>query len=178
MPYLYSAPEELMLAIVRPLEDQIPGLKVRTLIEDDTFTCPYVLLHSGTGAFLNDNFASTLGGGEGDIRFHRRFLADIQTWTDGADSEQKAWALHELIRLSLWNAFDNQTVYPGVGHLARFKTSSPAHKTPDWATATGVNQYANLPKGMVRYQAMYSVSMRPDLTTPISAADLVAFLSS
>ncbi len=170
---VFAPPEDLLLAIIRPLEDELPGLKVRTIIEDDLFTCPYVMIHAGTGSWVSDSFANA------DNRFWRRVLADVQVWTDGPDAEEKAWYLHELVRRKIQRAFDMQTVYPGLGHVAGFRTNSPAHKTPDWATATGVNQYANLPKGMVRYQAMYGMAMRPPKgANQIEAADLAAFILS
>jgi hypothetical protein len=172
---LFAAVEDLLLAIIKPLEEDVPGLKVRTLIEDDTFTTPYVFVHAGTGAYTADTFG---GLNISDGRFQRKFIADVQVWTDGPDSEAKAWAIHELIRDKLSKAYWEQIVYPGIGHLCYFRTSSPAHKTPDWATATGVNQYANLPKGMVRYQATYGMAMRPPFDSKITAADLVAFIRS
>jgi hypothetical protein len=170
---IFASPEDLLLAILKPLEDEIPGLKVRTMIEDDTFTTPYVMVHAGSGAWVSDSFANA------DNRLWRRFLADVQVWTSGRDAEEKAWLLHELVRRKIQHSFDSQTVYPGLGHLAGFRTNSPAHKTPDWATATGVNQYANLPKGMVRYQAMYGMAMRPPLGEhSLNADDLAAFILS
>lgn len=170
---LFGAPEDYLLAVLKPLEGLIPGLKVRTMIEDD-LTCPYLLCRSAFGAW----------GSGSDSRFARKFTADIQTWTeDGTEpgspsgDTRGAW-LQEIVRLRLATAWRNQETLPGLGHFSHFEASTDAHRVADWATSTGAQQYANLPKSLTRYEAKYSVAVRPDFANPLTVSDLIADLSN
>lgn len=161
---------DLVLAILKPLEGEVSGLKVRTLIEPK-FTSPYVLVRVTNGAWNSDSF------GGADRRFLKRALVDVQVFTDGPDSDTSGDALSELCYQYLRAAVTNRFILSGVGSINFLRISSPPRKVADWQTATGVNQYANLPQGSTRYQATYGVIHRPDRQSPMTAADLVALAS-
>lgn len=168
--FFYS-PEDLLLGIIRPLEEDIPGLTVSTIIQDD-FPTPYVMCRSDTGSWDSDT------AGSADRRFMRRFTADIQTWVDGTEADTRNGWLQEIVYLRLYTAWSRQIIVPGVGHIAKLRVSSPAHEVPDWATSTGVNQYAQLPKGMLRYQAKYRVWVRPDFSVQPDVAAMAAAIAN
>lgn len=159
--------EDYLIPLLRPLEQEVPRLKVRSIIEPDLST-PYLMVRLRTGAWQNDSFGSD------DRRFIRRMVADVQTWTEDPDGELKAAYLHEIVFQTLLKAQRNQDVIPGIGSLASLSTNSPAHRVADWATSTGTNQYANLAKGMHRYQATYAVAVKPDRKNPMTPADLLS----
>lgn len=169
---LFAPPEDILLAIFRPLEAEIPGLVVTSRIPDDEdMTTPMILCRSGTGSWNSDSF-------QGDeTRFVRRFIADIQVFTDDPEGDKKAALLSELAYQRLRTVQRRQIVFPGLGHLAYVRTSTPAHQVPDWATSTGVNQYANLNKGMYRYEAKYGIAVRPDFNSPVTAEQILAVLA-
>lgn len=164
----FNPPEDFLLALLRPLEDEIPGLTVSSIIADD-LKVPYLLCRSDTGAWDGDN--NTAGR---DRRFMRRFTADIQTWLEGPDADQRSAWLQEIVYLYLRTAWSRQVIVPGMGHISHLGVSTYAHEVPDWATSTGVNQYAQLPKGTMRYQAKYRVYVRPDWGNPPDLSDIVS----
>lgn len=170
----FGPPEDLLLAVFRPLELAIPNLKVRSFIEDDLFSCPYLMVRAGKGSWNSDSFGSN------DTRFTRRTIVDVQSWTEDPDGDEKGAALQELARLTLFAAWRKQVVYPGLGSIGFARVSSPARRASDWATSTGSNQYANLPRGTARFQALYGVTMRPprDVTSSAVTGELVALLNS
>lgn len=168
---VFASPEDFLMALLRPLQDEMPNLAVETIIED-SMSAPYLMARSDTGGWQNDNV------GTADTRFYRRFNAEIQTWTAGPDGDQHGSELQELVRLHIFTCWQNQLVVPGMGHIARFRTFSPAHRVPDWATSTGMNQYANLAKGLYRYEAKYGLAVRPDFANPIDANDLAFRIAS
>lgn len=166
----FAPATDLVQAILKPLEGEVPGLKVRSLIEQN-MTTPYVLARMTFGSWTSDSFHDS------DNRFSRRAIVDVHVFTDGVDGDTSAWALSELCWQVLHRAVANQTVVPGVGSIAFLRINSPARRVSDWATSTGVQQYANLDKNYTRYQAVYGIVQRPDRRSPISITDLVALSS-
>lgn len=161
---------DLVLALLKPLEDEVPGLKVRSLIEEN-LTTPYVLARASHGAWTSDSFHDS------DRRFLRRLVVDVQTFTSGVDGDSAGDALSEICWQTLNKAVVDQTVILGLGSISFLHVSSPARRVADWATSTGVSQYANLPQGYHRYQATYGIVQRPDRLNPLTAADLLALAS-
>ena len=166
----FRSTTDLVLALLKPLEGEIPGLKVRSLIEESA-TLPYILVRAVSGAWGSDSFHGA------DRRFLQRAVVDIQTFTAGKDSDTSGDALSELCFQMLYTAKENRTRVPGVGYLNYIRTSTSARRVSDWATSTGVQQYANLPKGWTRYQATYGIVHRPDLSAPVTVSELVALAS-
>lgn len=155
------------MAILQPLEDEVDGLKVRTLLEGSE--TPFVLARMVPGAFTNDSLNRTPIATQ-----NLRAMVDVHAYTYGPEAETQGWAISEMCRQALMAAWLGNVVYPGIGHIAKMRVSSPARRAPDWQTGTGVQQYGNLPKGTLRYQATYGLVHRPDRNQRMSATDLKA----
>lgn len=97
----------------------------------------------------------------GDERFLRASLLSVETFTTGVNAENDGYDLQESARLALWQAWDSQIEVPGVGSISRILNSSEAALVSDFATSTGVVQYASLPKNAARTEAIYQLFMRP-----------------
>lgn len=167
---IFASTTDLIQHFLKPLEGMVPGLKVRSMIEDG-LTTPYVFARMTFGSWTSDSFHNS------DNRFSRRAVVNIDIFTDGPDGDSAGWALSELCWQTLYAAREAQTVVPGIGSIAFLRINSPARRVSDWATSTGVQQYANLNKGYTRYQAVYGIVQRPDRRNPMTAADLVALSS-
>lgn len=154
----FSPVEDLILAIVRPLEDELPGLKVRTIYEGkENFSTPYVLVRRVPAPFASSQF------GQGEERFIQRAALAIQVITEDPDGDEKAAQLSEVIRRVLLTAWHRGTVVPKIGSIAHIVTLAPPHRVSDWATGTAIVQYATLPQNMHRYETEYGLILRPAL---------------
>lgn len=151
--------EDLLLELLWPLEDEIPGLMIRSLIPDDV-TCPFVLVRREPGAYSSASF-----GLAGDDRFIERAVVKINTFTQDPDGDARGALLQDVIRRRLQACWWRQIVVPGLGAIARIQTSAPAQRVSDWATSTGVVQYANLPQNSHRYEATFGLAIRPSRTS-------------
>lgn len=96
-----------------------------------------------------------------DERFIKTSLLSIETFTTGVNAENDGYDLQESCRLALWEAWRNQTTIPDAGSISRVISSSEAALVSDYATSTGVVQYASLPKGAARTEAIYQLYVRP-----------------
>ncbi len=169
---------KLLRGLLNPMEDFVPGLKVRSFLPDeDNFSTPLLLTRTDV------DFSTTDAYGDTDNRFDRRFVADIQTFCSetthdgGHSAEDKNHALQELAFQVLQTAWLKQQGVPGVGYINTLRIASPSRKVSDWETATGVNQYANLSRGLTRYQAKYQIVMRPDFKHTITQEQLLAIIA-
>lgn len=97
----------------------------------------------------------------GDERFLRSSLLTVETFTVGLNAESDGYNIQESVRLGLWQAWRDQVSVPGAGSLSRIITSSDAALVSDYATSTGVVQYASLPKGASRTESIFQVFIRP-----------------
>lgn len=165
-------PLKLLMAVLKPLEADVPGLKVCTKIEE-LMTTPAILARVVPGSFTNENVH-----GDSDKGQVIRFAADVHAYCFGVNAEDQCWALSEIAKQSLQAARLNHVVYPGIGSINGVSITSLARKANDWQTGTGVQQYSNLPKGTIRYQAIYGIAHRPDRRNRLSAADLVAMATN
>lgn len=97
----------------------------------------------------------------GDERFLRSSLLSIETFTVGVNAENDGYALQESIRLALWQAWRNQVTVPDAGSISTIISSSDAALVSDYATSTGVVQYASLPKNAARTEQIFQIFIRP-----------------
>ncbi len=155
----FAPVEDLLLELLWPLEDEIPGLTIRSLIPEGV-ECPFVLVRREPGAYSSASF-----GLAGDDRYLQRAVVKVNTFTDDPDGDAKGALLQDVIRRRLSACWRRQITVPGMGSIARIQTSAPAQRVSDWATSTGVVQYANLPKGAHRYEATYGLVVRPSTTS-------------
>jgi hypothetical protein len=158
---VFPAPEDLILSLVKPLEAYIAHLRVDTWIPKNT-RLPLVLLREEAHAFASDSFTP-----DSDPRFTRRYGFSVETFTEGINGDVAGARLQEIVYARLFTALRKQEVVEGVGYLTELTTLSPARRASDWATSTGVVQYANLPKGYHRYEASYGIGIRRDKAHPI-----------
>ncbi|MEU8133238.1 hypothetical protein [Streptodolium elevatio] len=147
-----SPVEDLLLVVLR---EGLPGIKVQSLIERDQ-TFPFVLVRRD----------SNFGAWTGDSRFTDAARIAIQSFAPDPDGDTDAAILAEAVRVVLRNAWLNQKVYPGLGHIIRVDMASAPRRATDWATATGPVQYADLPTGVWRYETQYDVEIRKPRARP------------
>lgn len=103
-----------------------------------------------------------------DERFLRSNLLTIETFTTGLNAENDGYDLQESIRLALLSAWRNQVNVPDGGSISSITTTSQASLVSDYATSTGVVQYASLPKGAARTESIYQLYVRPPNQATIS----------
>jgi hypothetical protein len=96
-----------------------------------------------------------------DSRYLKPIIVSINTITSGLEAEADGDQLQEMCRVALVEAQLKQTAFPGLGHISNIENSTVASKVSDWATSTGVVQYAALPKGAVRYESIFRLIIRP-----------------
>jgi hypothetical protein len=147
-----SPVEDLILAILR---EGLPGIEVQSLIEDDEIF-PLVTVRRDP----------SFGGNPSDPRFTDAASVVVMTFVSDPDGDEDSAILSEVVRVLLRNAWLDQRVIPGRGHIIRIDMTSPPRRVADWATSSGPVQYADLPTGIWRYQATYSVEIRKPVIHP------------
>ncbi|MCS0601102.1 hypothetical protein NX794_07635 [Streptomyces sp. LP11] len=147
-----SPVEDLLLAVLR---EGLPGIHVQSLIAKDQ-SFPFVLVRRDT----------TYGVWTGDDRFTDSARVVVQAFCEDPDGDADASILSEACRVVLRNAWMQQKVYPGKGHITRVDMLAAPRRTTDWATSTGPVQYADLPTGVWRYESTFQVDIRKPRTKP------------
>lgn len=95
-----------------------------------------------------------------DDRFLQASVISINTITAGIDADEQGAELQEACRIALRQAQQKQTVIPNAGSISVITNSTPANQASDYATSTGVQQYASLPQGWIRWEALYRIIQR------------------
>ncbi|MGW7434721.1 hypothetical protein [Streptomyces sp. NPDC054849] len=147
-----SPVEDLLLAVLR---EGLPGIAVNSLIARDQ-SFPLVLVRRDP----------SFGTWTGDARFTDSARISVQSFCEDPDGDADAAILAEAVRVVLRDAWLNQKVYAGRGHLTRVDMASAPRRATDWATATGPVQYADLPTGVWRYETQYDVEIRKPRARP------------
>jgi hypothetical protein len=106
--------------------------------------------------------------GSGDDRYLEPAVVSINTLTSGLEAESDGYALQEMCRIALRQAQLEQKTYPGLGHISKIENSTAASRVSDWATSTGIVQYATLPKGVSRWEANYRLLIRPPVSGSVN----------
>lgn len=153
----FGSVDDLLLGIFRPFfngQDVHVGTLFSSAIEP-----PLVIVRrerrSGTASVDSD-----------DDRFIQPAIVSVNTITSGPDADMLGEQLQEACRIAIREAQQNQYVVPGGGSISAITNSIEPSRVSDWATSTGVVQYAALPKGWVRYESVYRLLIRPpDQTT-------------
>lgn len=150
--------EDLMLGIFRRWFD---GQDVTVLSEfEEHMSLPTVVVRadrrSGLAAFHSTS----------DDRFARASVVSISVFCNGPtgnglNADKQASQLAESCTLAMRTAVSEQWVIPRAGHLSVIDNSTPFMRAQDWQTSTSVVQYASLPDGTVRYEAVYRILFRP-----------------
>lgn len=147
-----SPVEDLLLAVLR---DGLPGIKVQSLISFDQ-TFPLVVVRR----------LPSFGNWEGDTRFLDAAQIAVHAFCVDPDGDEDAAILSEAVRVVLRNAWLDQVVVPGRGHLTRVDMTSAPRRVSDWATSSGPVQYADLPTGVWRYETLYQIEIRKPRVRP------------
>ena len=94
-------------------------------------------------------------------RHMQSMVATFETFTQGLEADREGSMLQESVRHALQGAVDRQAGYPDIGYLNHMSLWSQPARVSDYATSTGVVQYASLPNGVVRYESIYQFIIRP-----------------
>ncbi|WP_189112243.1 hypothetical protein [Pilimelia terevasa] len=147
-----SPVEDVLLAVLRR---KLNGIQIRSLIAAHQ-TFPLVVVRR----------APQFGLWDGDPRFVDSADVDIHCFAEDPDGDEDAAILSEAVRVVLRDAAMQQASVPGRGHITRVEMTSAPRRAPDWATATGPVQYADLPTGVVRYETTYRIRIRRPMARP------------
>jgi hypothetical protein len=138
--------EDVLLAILR---EALPDIEVVSQIRKSQ-TFPAVLVRRlPTFYFFS-----------GDERFLEQADIAVHAFAADPDGDRDAAIISEAVRVALRNAWQTNWGTPQLGWIAGFQTLSPARRLPDWATASGPVQYADLPSNTWRYEGRYRLTIR------------------
>jgi hypothetical protein len=115
-----------------------------------------------------DRRSGTLALHSQDDRFMQPAILMVSTVTSGVDADEEGEELQEMCRYALRQAQQKQLSFPNCGHIAVMEASTHPAKVSDWQTSTSVVQYASLPKGAVRYEAIFRLLIRPPAQSTIT----------
>jgi hypothetical protein len=156
---VFGSTDALLMAIFRSFFAG-QDIQIGTLFVEDMRT-PAIIARrerrSGNGEARN-----------ADDRFLEPAVVSINTMTSGLEAEADGAALQEMCRIALRQAQLEQKAYPGLGHIASIENSTSASRVSDWATSTGVVQYATLPKGVARFESVFRLLIRPPVTGSVN----------
>lgn len=152
---VFGSPVDLIMTILEPLKAK--GVHIYPAFEDNMIlpaVIPLLSRRSGQAGFAAASVVHT-----------RVALLELNTITDGPDADELADQLQEAARKLILEAWLNQTEVPGAGVINRIDNSTMATAVSDWQTSSGVVQYANLPNGAQRFEAVYRLLLRPPRST-------------
>lgn len=143
----FTLVEDLMLAVLR---DAFPDVEVRSQVNQNMPRPTIVARRQDYPGYWT-----------GDERFVDVARLKVDTFADDPDGDTDAGLLAEAVRVAIRDAAQHPKVYPGLGHITFSEMIFAPTRTPDWATASGPVQYADLPSGVWRYEAEYDIEFRP-----------------
>lgn len=151
----FGSVDDLMVNIMKTFFEGHPDVHVGTLFAS-ALEPPIVIVRrerrSGQASIDAD-----------DDRFIQSAIVSVNTITSGPDADQLGEQLQEACRIAIREAQQNQVTFPGCGHISAITNSVEPSRVSDWATSTGVVQYASLPKGWTRFESVYRLLVRPPL---------------
>lgn len=126
--------------------------------------------HMQTPAIVarRDRRSGTLALHSKDDRFMQPVIMMVSTVTSGVDADEEGEELQEMCRYAIRQAQQRQTMFPNGGSIAVLEASTHPAKVSDWQTSTSVVQYASLPKGAIRYEAIFRLLIRPPAQSTIT----------
>lgn len=139
-----SPVEDILLAVLRPA---LTSVSVTTLVEEG-IEFPAVIVRT----------IGSWGSWGADPRFTDTTSVEVHVFCDGVNADEDCSLLSDAVRVVLRDAVN--TVVEGRGWLTEATMIDRFKRVADWATATGPVQYADLPSGVVRWQATYHIEMR------------------
>ena len=79
---------------------------------------------------------------------------------DGPDGDVEAFLISEAIRVMMLEASLERWNFPGLGSIVNITMSVEPADVNDWATATGIVQFADLPENVIRFETVYQMTIR------------------
>lgn len=161
-----ALPDEVLdLCEFSPIEDfLIPLLRAHLPAEPAIFVRSLISMNEPLPCVLMRRLAPF--GSRGDPRFVDSTRVSMHSYAEGADGDVDAAQLGEACRVILRDAWLHQEVVAGRGHISQFRTVSAPRRVSDWAPSTGPVQYADLPVGVYRYEAIYDLEIRRYIPNP------------
>lgn len=101
-----------------------------------------------------------------DERWLEQADLSIHSFALDPDGDRDAAILAEAVRVALRDAWLDNAGNDSIGWIARFSCLAPARRVPDWATASGPVQYADLPSNTWRYEGRYRLTVRKPRNNP------------
>lgn len=103
-----------------------------------------------------------------DDRFIQPAIVSVNTITAGPDADMLGEQMQEACRIAIREAQQNQVYVTGCGSISAITNSIEPSRVSDWATSTGVVQFASLPKGWTRFESVYRLLIRPPEQSTVS----------
>lgn len=150
---IFGSMDELVLGIFRRFFEGVDGLHIGTLFTKN-LEPPVIIAR-------RERRSGTVVDKTEDSRFLQPAIFSVNTITSGHEADEIGEELQEACRIALVTAQQEQWTIPDAGTLSVIENSTVGTRVSDWATSTGVVQYASLPKGWVRYESIYRVLYRP-----------------
>lgn len=147
-----AAGEDVGLTILKAL---LPDVQVVTQISAGQ-TFPVVLVRR-LPTFTNFNT---------DERFLMSVDLAVHAIVEDPDGDRDAAILSEAARVALRDAWLDHYYNSAIGSVTWMEVLSPARRAPDWATASGAVQYANLPSNVTRHEGRYRLVIRKPTHPP------------
>lgn len=146
--------EDLLVAIFKR---GLPDVNFRTTIPEElTRLLPLVV----GKRFLRQ------GNWSGDPRFIDTGYIRINVLTKELDdggppiAEEQALYIAEAVRVMMFKASRERWYFPGLGSILNITMETEPEANSDWATASGIVQFADLPKHFSRVETVYRMTIR------------------
>ena len=136
--------------LIKMFERGLEGIPFKTYIPEVVGPYPFILGHRFTPQ----------AGWSGDPRFIDTGLIRISVFAAGPNAEDYGVFISEAIRVMMLKAHMDRWHFPGLGSILHIEMRVEPTESTDWATSTGVVQFADLPKGVLRYETVYKMTIR------------------
>lgn len=145
----FSPIEDVILYVLR---EAFPDIPVHSLVPEDP-PGTFILARRDDGNMW----------WRGDPRFVDQAIVQIDVFTVDPDGDEKGSLISEAVRTVMRDAGRSKMKIPGRGSVHRTRLVNDPSRKPDWATAQGPVQYADLPAGTYRYESKYELAVRRPL---------------
>jgi hypothetical protein len=157
---VFGSVDDLLIALFKKFFEHHPEIHIGTLFSS-ALTPPVIIVR-------RERRSGQASVDSTDDRYIQPAIVSINTITSGPDADQLGEQLQEACRIAIREAQQNQVVVPGCGYISAITNSVEPSRVSDWATSTGVVQYASLPKGWTRYESVYRLLLRPPSQTAVN----------
>jgi hypothetical protein len=130
------------------MREALPDVDIFSLVPEGSSHFPFILVRRHfTGQYWR-----------GDVRgFVNQFYLKVDAFTMDPDGDEEGAILIEAARVALHDAIGKEV--PGAGHLI-YVQHLYTRQAENWATGNGAVEYADLPTGVWRYEAIFRLQTR------------------